>query len=159
MRKRLRHSASFLRYAHDSGHFPVYATHRTAREEETTKYTKYTKRGTAKSTASVEGNHRTHRKRTACGEKPRILEILEILEKGQRKGLPAWGSRCGAVASLSVGPQSAASPYPSRIPVASRDTPSQTIGLQTMRTPRCNKQLHAIPILMEKSVKTCKNLH
>jgi hypothetical protein len=80
-----------------------------------------------RSTASVgrvHGKHGPHGKRQHVG---RNHEILEILEKGLRKALPAWGSRGGVAAFLSVVPQGAMSPYiaheepPS--PVASRDTP------------------------------------
>ena len=68
--------------------------------------------------------HRTHRKRTACegvhgkhGPHGKGLHVEEettkytkYTKKGLRKGLPAWFSRGGAAASLSVVPQGAVSP-------------------------------------------------
>ena len=175
------------------GHFPAYATHRTAREEEKPQNTPNTQKSATRSTASVEESteNTDHTEKALHVEKKpqntqntlkeglrkglpawrktteyteytekglhvgKNHEILEKLEKGLRKALPAWISRRGAAASLSVVPQSAASPCPSRIPVESRDTPSQKLGLQTMEIPRFNKQLHAIP---HPNGEKCQNL-
>ena len=55
------------------GHFPAYATHRTAREEEKLQNTPNTQKSTTRSTASVgrvHGKHGPHGKRAACGDKP-----------------------------------------------------------------------------------------